>query len=403
MKKLGFVVPWYGEKIPGGAEMELRGLTSHLKDAGVDLRILTTCVKQFDSDWNENYHKEGLTVEGGIEVMRFKVRKRDVAAFDRVNSMLMRGKRIKPEDQETFIREMVNSPALYEYMASHKDEYSLFVFIPYMFGTTVNGIKVAPEMSVLIPCLHDEAYAYMDILKQPFESLAGMVFNARPEEELAGQIFDLTRVHKKTIGVGVDINGTGDAQRFREKFKINEPFILYAGRKDEGKNVHTLVNYFVEYKKRNGTDLKLVLIGGGNIDLPREYVDSGDIRDLGFVDLQDKYDAQAASLLLCQPSKNESFSLVIMESWINKRPVLVHEDCKVTQRFVTDFGGGLYFKTYFEFEGCVDYISNNPDTANAMGLLGQKAVTENFAWDVVVSRYMEFFKLCSEALNGKDS
>ena len=145
------------------------------------------------------------------------------------------------------------------------------------------------------------------------------------------------------------------------------------------------------------------MIGGGNIDLPREYVDSGDIRDLGFVDLQDKYDAQAASLLLCQPSKNESFSLVIMESWINKRPVLVHEDCKVTQRFVTDFGGGLYFKTYFEFEGCVDYISGNPDMANAMGLLGQRAVTENFAWDVVVRRYMEFFKLCSEALNGKDS
>lgn len=27
MKKLGFVIPWFGEKIPGGAEMELRGLT----------------------------------------------------------------------------------------------------------------------------------------------------------------------------------------------------------------------------------------------------------------------------------------------------------------------------------------------------------------------------------------
>ena len=30
MKKLGFVIPWFGEKIPGGAEMELRGLTAHM-------------------------------------------------------------------------------------------------------------------------------------------------------------------------------------------------------------------------------------------------------------------------------------------------------------------------------------------------------------------------------------
>ena len=34
MKKLGFVIPWYGEKIPGGAEMELRSLVHHLLDAG---------------------------------------------------------------------------------------------------------------------------------------------------------------------------------------------------------------------------------------------------------------------------------------------------------------------------------------------------------------------------------
>ena len=36
MKKIGFVIPWYSEKIPGGAEMELRGLTTHLHEAGVE-------------------------------------------------------------------------------------------------------------------------------------------------------------------------------------------------------------------------------------------------------------------------------------------------------------------------------------------------------------------------------
>ena len=45
--------------------------------------------------------------------------------------------------------------------------------------------------------------------------------------------------------------------------------------------------------------------------------------DLGFVPIQDKYDAYAAAELLCQPSKHESFSYVIMESWLCERPVLV--------------------------------------------------------------------------------
>ena len=39
MKKTGFVAPWYGEKIGGGAEAELRGLIHHLADAGVPLEV----------------------------------------------------------------------------------------------------------------------------------------------------------------------------------------------------------------------------------------------------------------------------------------------------------------------------------------------------------------------------
>ena len=35
MKTIAFVIPWFGFDIPGGAEMELKGLVSHLHDAGV--------------------------------------------------------------------------------------------------------------------------------------------------------------------------------------------------------------------------------------------------------------------------------------------------------------------------------------------------------------------------------
>lgn len=396
MKKIAFVIPWYSEKIPGGAEMELRGLTTHLHESGVELEILATCVKEFSADWNENYFKEGADTVHGFTIRRFKVRKRNVEAFDAVNYKLMNGIKITPEEEEIYINESVNSPDLCRYIEEHKDEYSLFVFIPYMFGTTYNGMRVCPEKSVLIPCFHDEPYVYLDIYKKVFENIAGMIYHAKPEYDLANRVFDLSKVTQGVLGEGVYTELDTYPDAFREKFGINEPFIIYAGRKDRGKNVHTLVQYFGEYLKRRETDLKLVLIGGGNIELPKELVSNGRIVDLGFVDIQDKYNAQGAAELLCQPSKFESFSLVIMESWLCSRPVMVSADCAVTRHFVSDSNGGLYFGDYFEFEGCLDYILGHKEIADAMGKNGREYVCSRFAWNVIVDTYMSFFRKIAE-------
>ena len=137
------------------------------------------------------------------------------------------------------------------------------------------------------------------------------------------------------------------------------------------------------------TDLKLVLIGGGEMQIPADVRDH--VIDLGFVDRQDKYDAIAASEFLCQPSKNESFSLVIMESWLCGRPVLVHEKCAVTANFAREAEGGLYFNDYFEFEGCTDFFLSKKDTAAQMGRNGCAYVKKNFDWDIIVDKYKEFF------------
>lgn len=389
MKKIGFVIPWYAENIPGGAEMETREVTKHLKAAGLDVEILTTCVKEFGSDWNKNYYPEGEETVHNVPVKRFKVRKRDTRAFAAVNTKLMNGTVPTAEEQQIFVDEMVNSPDLYKYIKKHSREYTAFVYIPYMFGTTYFGVKTCPEKAVLIPCFHDEAYVYMDIFRSLYSKAAGMIFNARPEYELTKRLYDIENMQTVVMGIGMDTDLTSDAAAFRKKFGISEPFIIYAGRKDAGKNVHTLVKYFSEYRKRRVTDLKLVLIGGGEIQIPADVRDH--VIDLGFVDRQDKYDAIAASEFLCQPSKNESFSLVIMESWLCGRPVLVHEKCAVTANFARESEGGLYFNDYFEFEGCTDFFLSKKDTAAQMGRNGCAYVKKNFDWDIIVDKYKEFF------------
>ena len=105
-------------------------------------------------------------------------------------------------------------------------------------------------------------------------------------------------------------------------------------------------------------------------------------------------DACAACELLCQPSKNESFSLVIIESWVAGRPVIVNGDCAVTKNFAVSSSGGLYFDNYYEFEGCVDYIMENKDIAAVMGENGRKYVLDHFDWRVIVDKTTRFLETC---------
>ena len=182
MRPIAFVAPWFGEDIAGGAEAELRELTVHLHSAGVPLEILTTCVKDFASDWSRNYHSPGASkTSAGITVRHFRAKRRDAAAFDRVNLKLMRDLPLSRPEEETFLHEMVGSPELCRFIAAHRGDYALFVYIPYMFGTTYYGARICPEKSVLIPCLHDEPYARLSPLRELFPKMAGMVFNAAPE------------------------------------------------------------------------------------------------------------------------------------------------------------------------------------------------------------------------------
>lgn len=317
------------------------------------------------------------------------MRQRNVPLFDSINLKLIQQNMPEPEEEVIFMEEMVNSPALYEYIKTHEDEYSWFVYIPYMFGTTYYGIQACPGKAVMIPCFHDESYVYMDVFKKVFPMVRGFLYHSAEEMKLANRVYDLSDSKQLVLGDGIDMDWTGDAGEFCKKFGIADPFILYAGRKETGKQVHVLLQYFEEYKKRNNNQLKLVLIGGGFIDIPEGI--KKDVIDLGFVDAQDKYNAYAAAQALCQPSLFESFSIVIMESWIAKRPVLVNKKCAVTDNFVKETNGGFSFDDFNDFETAVNTILENKEEAARMGERGRQYVYDNFNWDVIVKKLITFF------------
>src|ERR1700737_2104528 len=97
--KLAFVIPWYGVDIPGGAETLCRTTAAKLHEAGLPVEVLTTCIKEFRSDWSQNYHKPGTEIVQNIPVRRFPVTPRNTREFDRINDRLMRRLPINQQEE----------------------------------------------------------------------------------------------------------------------------------------------------------------------------------------------------------------------------------------------------------------------------------------------------------------
>lgn len=384
--KIAFVTPWYGRGIPGGAEAVAYQTSVRLAARGWPVEVLTTCIKDFYGDWGKNHHRPGVSVAEGVTVRRFPVEKRDKVAFDQINYSLMQNIPISAADERTFIEQMIRAPQLTAYIQQHHNEY-VFLFIPYMFTTTYMGAQIAPERSVLIPCIHDEAYARLAIYQEIIPQAHSLMMHSAAELRLANARFSAAREQPRpVVGVGVETNYEADGARFRRKYGLGDsPFVLYVGRREMGKNVPLLIEYFQRYVQQGNEQVKLVLVGPGEVNIPAEI--ESYIIDCGFVPLQDKYDANAAATVICQPSVHESFSISLMEGWLGGAPALVHADCDVTREHCQAANGGLYFANYSEFAATLTYLLTHPEEAQLIGRQGLQYVHTHFAWDVVLDKY----------------
>lgn len=384
--KIAFVAPFFGRNASGGAEFAARSVALHLADDGLDVDILTTCLQDLPHGLTNNIHPAGISHDGKLTIIRFKAESPDMAQFGELNNFIIDGGRLTSREELQFMSRHVNSIDLLRYIADHETEYDYFCFIPYLFGTTCFGAQIAPHKSVMIPCLHDEGYARLETVKQALNSVHKLVFNAKPEQQFAQETYGIDDSRGIYVGLGVETDIDFNAERFRSKFRIEDPFVLYAGRRDTTKNVHTLITNFESCKRDNPGPLKLVLIGPAELPVANP---SNDIVDLGFVSEQEKHDAYAAAEIFCQPSLNESFSYVIMEAWLCGTPCLVHEKCDVTRDHVVSSGGGLYFNTAADFNRSLDLMLNDNGLKQRMAAAGRKYVLDNFDWKHIVAKFKE--------------
>ena len=88
-------------------------------------------------------------------------------------------------------------------------------------------------------------------------------------------------------------------------------------------------------------------------------------------------------------SRFESLSMVVLESLMMGRPVIVTGQCKVLKGHCVRSNAGLYFNGYGEFEGCVNWLLTHPEEYEVMRENGRRYVKENYCWERILDKFDE--------------
>jgi glycosyltransferase involved in cell wall biosynthesis len=277
--KLAVVIPWFGREVKGGAEQQAWQIATRLAARGHAVDVLTTCCRSHQDDWATNHLPAGATTEPeGFTIRRFAVDRRDRAAFDEVCSTLQQTDAadlqpgvppVSAEESTIFANELIKSAALLEFLEAEKERYDWFIFLPYLYGPILHGVGIVGERAALQPCLHDEAYAYLPEVATAFHRAGRLLFNSEGELELALRLLGPGIWHKShLVGEGVEVDAFArNGSPARAAGAETDPFVLYLGRKEAGKNVPMLVDAFQRFRRaRPNAKLKLLLAGTGALN-----------------------------------------------------------------------------------------------------------------------------------------
>ena len=393
MTRVAFVVQRYGLEVNGGAELHCRWIAELMRDVW-DVEVVSTCALEYMT-W-ENYYPEGQDQINGVLVHRFPVNKpRDVTKFNELCEKVFWNPHSREDGINWMKAQGPQSPKLIEYLNDNKKHFDAFIFFTYLYWTTFWGLPLVADKAFLVPTAHDEPPIYLSIFKELFSKPKGFIFSTPEEKDFLVNKFHIDCTYSDVVGVGIQFDPSFLEKKSSElKFPGN--YVIYVGRVDESKGCKEIFEFWDIYKRNNQTGLKLVIVGRSQMEIPKR----DDIIALGFLSEEDKFAAISNSKCLIMPSPFESLSIVIMESWLCDRPVLVNGRCAVLKGQCRRSNGGLWYENYEEFEACLNLILDDEHLAKRLAANGKRYTENNYNWHRIKSKYV---KLVQDSLNNKPS
>ena len=224
-----------------------------------------------------------------------------------------------------------------------------------------------------------------------YESRLVIVTTRLMQEELM-RIFGLPKEKTRIIPNGIIMGKMRkglDPGRVKEKYGIHpmSPLVLFCGRMSIQKGPDLLVEA-VPRILNNRHDVRFIFMGEGGMrheceSRARELGVADACRFLGYTSSADKEELVNACDLMCVPSRNEPFGVVVLEAWDACKPVVATEAVSI----INNFEDGLV--AYVQPESiawCINRLLANPEEMVKLARAGCNRIETEFSWDHIAEK-----------------
>jgi glycosyltransferase involved in cell wall biosynthesis len=379
--KVAFVVQRYGPEVVGGAELHCRWIAEHVAGRH-EVSVLTTTAIDYLS-WH-NVLPAGESVANGVTVRRFPVaRERRIETFDPVANQVCFFEHTDEEERRWLEEHGPVCPTLVDHLRRHEGSYDAIVFFSYRYWTTYFGMQVAPHKSLLVPTAEHDRVLYLRLFREFFRRPAAIVFNTLEEKELIERVTGNEGLPGEVVGTGIDRPAAVPVDEVARRLDLLGDYFVYVGRIEPEKGCAVMIDHFLRWQRETRSKATLALFGRSTMS----FSENAHVRLMGVVPDGEKLAAIARARALVMPSRHESLSMVVLESWLMGRPVLVNGDCEVLRGQVLRANGGLYYRRYEEFAAAMDLLVGEQALADRLGSQGRAYFEQNYAWERVMEKY----------------
>ncbi len=365
--------------------MYCRWLATHLKP-NYSIDVLTSCATNYIT-W-ANVYEPGITELDGIRVIRCPTAsERDIDSFNIRTNHLLTMSHSSADELDWLEAQGPVSPELIQFISDHGHEYRCLVFFTYLYYPTVRGTALFPSKSILIPTAHDEPVARLEIYKELFSRVAGLLYLTYPEQDFVHSFFKTSATPHAYLGTGIDIPLSSlTADEFIAKYNLTPPLLLYIGRVEEGKGCREVALFFERYCQKTAFSGSLVFAGKKHM----EFEESNRIRFLGFLPDNELAVAMNSAEVVVVPSPFESLSILLLQGFHQSKPILANARSAVLRDHCVRSNGGLFYSDELEFCEALDLLLRNNRLREILGQNGRTYIDRNFQWTAVRQRFQKF-------------
>lgn len=403
-KKLLFIVPAYPPYFVGGAQVHAKAIVDFLLNKNIQVTVLTTQACSPEDFWQPKRFGRSPVIEENV--IRWPIRYLPFHNFVLGTSRFLIYGMAKSHKFVKFASLLGELFPWVPGFAKHAAEMAKGCDAVQIMDMSYDAIWCAGHQAALraqkplivLPLLHlGEPKSKIAIrhllphkIKAIFDAQAIIVQTPTEKAFWLSAGVDERRVHLVGVGVNIEEVTGGSAERFRAKLGLqdNAPIVGFLGPFTKDKGVYDLIKA-ARILWEKGIEFNLILAGNyfGNRKVIGTLANEAHLYITGPLSEEEKKDFLACIDILAMPSRVESFGLVYLEAWSNRKPVIGAYAGGVPD-VISDGVDGLVvpFGDPKALSEALLSLLTDRDRAKRLGEAGFEKVTKNYTWDKIFPR-----------------